>query len=148
MLGRVEWTTILLTGALQAAATLSVFVWALRERNLVEARNLAFSVIVFGELFRAFAARSPTKTFWEVGAFSNVSLLGVVAVSVLVQLAIHHIPATQTLFQIGDLSLADCALGLSVGLIPVTALELSKLIRRATATPAPGPRPLGEHLGG
>jgi Ca2+-transporting ATPase len=131
MLGRPEWTTILLTGALQTAVTLGVFVWALRERNLTEARNLAFSVLVFGELFRAFAARSPTRTFWEVGAFSNLTLLGVVVVSVLVQLGIHHIPATQALFQIGELSLADCALGLSVGLVPVTVLELTKLIRRA-----------------
>ncbi len=131
MLGRVEWTTILWTGGLQTAVTLGFFVWALKERNLAEARNLAFSVIVFGELFRAFAARSATRTFWEVGAFSNVKLLAVVVVSVLVQLTIHHIPATQAIFQIGELSVGDCALCLMLGLIPVTALELSKLFRRA-----------------
>ena len=69
--------------------------------------------------------------FWEVGAFSNVILLGVVAISALVQLGIHHIPATQALFQIGSLSLSDCALGVIVGLGPVTLIELSKLVRRA-----------------
>ena len=36
--------------------------------SVAEARDLAFSVIVFVELFRAFAARSTTRTFWEVGA--------------------------------------------------------------------------------
>jgi len=130
MLGRTEWTAIGVTGLLQTTATLSVFAWALRTRNLAEARNLAFSVIVFAELFRAFAARSTTRLFWEVGAFSNWALLGVVIVSVAMQLAIHHIPATQALFHIGDLPLADCAVGLLVGLFPVSMIELSKLVRR------------------
>ncbi|MES1174964.1 MAG: cation-translocating P-type ATPase [Myxococcales bacterium] len=135
MLGRREWTGIALTGALQAAATLGVFVWALQTRNLTEARNLAFSVIVFAELFRSFAARSTTRLFWEVGAFSNLVLLGVVSVSVAVQLAIHHIPAMQALFQLGSLSLADCVVGVAVGLVPVSVIELSKLVRRGIRSP-------------
>ena len=130
MLGRAEWTAICATGLLQTTATLAVFAWALRTRNLAEARNLAFSVIVFAELFRAFAARSTTRLFWEVGPFSNLALLGVVIASVAMQLAIHHIPATQALFHIGDLPLADCAIGLLVGLFPVSVIELSKLVRR------------------
>jgi Ca2+-transporting ATPase len=135
LLGRPEWSMIALTGALQASVTLGVFVWALKTRDLAEARNLAFSVLVFGELFRAFAARSQTRLFWEVGAFTNLRVLGVVVVSVLVQLGIHHIPATQELFQIGALPLADCALAFVLGLVPVTVLELSKLLRRTWAEP-------------
>ena len=131
MLRRFEWRTIIMTGGLQAAVTLAVFGWALRSRDLVEARNLAFSTLVFGELFRAFAARSPDRLFWEVGALSNLKLLGVVIVSSLVQLGIHHIPATQALFRIADLSLMDCALSLGLGLVPVTIIELEKLLRRA-----------------
>jgi len=138
MLGRSEWQFIVSTGLLQAAVTLGVFVWALNARDLVEARNLAFSVLVFAELFRAFAARSTTRLFWEVGAFTNVRLLGVVVVSVLMQLGIHHIPAAQTLFEIGALSVGDCALTLLVALAPVTAIELSKLVRRWTARAATG----------
>jgi Ca2+-transporting ATPase len=132
MLGRAEWTNVLVTGLLQAAVTLGVFSWALATRDLAQARNLAFTTLVFGELFRAFAARSTTKLFWEVGAFTNLRLLGVVVVSVLVQIGIHHIPALERLFQIVDLSLQDCALTLMLGLIPVTVLELAKLARRWT----------------
>ncbi|MFZ5471549.1 MAG: cation-translocating P-type ATPase [Myxococcota bacterium] len=130
MLGRPEWRTIAFTGMLQTVVSLTVFVWALQTRNLEEARNLTFSTLVFGELLRSFAARSPRRLFWEVGAFTNLQLLGVVVVSLLVQLGIHHIPATQALFQIGALSLGDCALTLTLGLIPVTVLELHKLARR------------------
>jgi P-type Ca2+ transporter type 2C len=130
MLGRAEWRFIITTGLLQAAATLGVFVWALNARDLSEARNLAFSVLVFGELFRAFAARSTTRVFWEVGAFTNVRLLAVVVFSVLMQLGIHHIPAAQAVFEIGPLSAADCLLTLLVASGPVTVIEVGKLVRR------------------
>ncbi len=130
MLGRAQWRFIITTGLLQAAATLGVFVWALNVRDLTQARNLAFSVLVFGELFRAFAARSTTRVFWEVGAFTNMRLLGVVVFSVLLQLGMHHIPFAQAMFEIGPLSAADCALTLLVALGPVTVIEISKLARR------------------
>jgi Ca2+-transporting ATPase len=130
MLGRGEWTTVLVTGAIQATVTLGVFAWALRTRNLAEARNLAFTTLVFGELFRAFAARSSSRLFWEVGPFTNLRLLGIVVASVLVQIGIHHIPPLERLFQITDLPLSDCGLTLLLGLIPVTLIELSKLLRR------------------
>jgi len=111
---------------------LAVFAWALEARNLDEARNLAFSVLVFGELLRAFSARDADRPFWEVGLFTNLRLLGVVAVSVLVQLGIHHIPAAQTLFQIGPLSLFDCAISVVAGSVPFVIIELLKVARRVS----------------
>ncbi len=126
MLGRAEWRLIIFTGIIQTAVTLGVFVWALRDRNVEEARNEAFTVLVFGELFRAFGARSTTRHFWEVGMLSNLPLLGVVVGSSLVQIAIHHIPFTQKLFDLGTISLADCALSVALGLIPLSAVELYK----------------------
>jgi Ca2+-transporting ATPase len=133
ILGRPEWTTVLLTGALQTAVTLGTFVWALRERDVVEARNLAFTVLVFGELFRSFASRSTTRVFWEVGAFSNLVLLAVVMGSALVQIVIHHLPYTEQLFGIGHISLEDCVMSVVIGLVPVTVIEIWKLIRRRLA---------------
>lgn len=130
ILGREEWIAIAFTGVVQTVVTLGTFAWALRSRNLEEARNLSFTVLVFGELFRAFAARSPTRLFWEMGALTNVTLLGVVLVSSLLQIGIHHIPATETLFQIGTLSLEDCALSVLIGLIPVSVVEIAKIVRR------------------
>lgn len=132
MLGAPQWRFIVTTGLLLAAVTLGTFGWALNTRDLVEARNLAFSVLVFGELFRAFAARSTTRVLWEVGVFTNLRLLGVVALSALIQLGIHHIPAAEAMFGVGPLSAADCALTVLVALVPVTVIEISKLGRRWT----------------
>jgi P-type Ca2+ transporter type 2C len=130
LLGRREWMGIVLTGALEAAVTLGVFAWALRERSVAEARDLAFNTLVFSELFRAFAARSPTKMFWQVGVLNNLRLVGVVIVSACIQIGIHHIAPIAKLFQIQDLALEARAVPLLLALIPVTVLELRKLARR------------------
>jgi Ca2+-transporting ATPase len=131
MLGRAEWVLVAWTGLLQAAVVLGVFVWAYQTQGLQIARNLAFSTIVFIELFRAFGARSPERTFFEVGTLSNLPLLGVVLISAAVQVAMHHVPVIQQLFHVTPLSLFDCLLSVGLGLLPVTLLELSKLAQRA-----------------
>jgi Ca2+-transporting ATPase len=133
MLGRPEWITVGLTGVVQASVTLSVFAWALRDRDLDEARNLAFTVLVFGELFRAFAARSTTRPFWRVPPFTNVALLAIISVSTFVQIALHHVPFTQKLFNLGSISPADCALSVALGMIPLAGAEVIKAALRSSA---------------
>ena len=130
LLGRHEWRGIIFTGLVEAGVTLGVFIWALRRRDLDEARDLAFNTLVFSELFRAFAARSPDKLFWQVGIFNNLRLVAVVVVSALIQIGIHQIPAAARLFRIQDLPLETRVMPFLLALIPVTALELRKLLRR------------------
>lgn len=137
ILGKAKWRIIPATSLLQAATTLGIFFWALRARDLSEARNLAFNTLVFGELFRAFAARSPTRLFWEVGVFTSVRLLAVVVASVVLQLVMHHTAVAQRIFAIKPLSLTDCILTLSVAFVPVTLTELGKLLRRRKPHDAP-----------
>jgi Ca2+-transporting ATPase len=59
-----------------------------------------------------------------------VRLLGIVVISGMIQIGISYIPATESLFQIGSISLRDCLLSVALGLVPVTVLELKKLISR------------------
>jgi Ca2+-transporting ATPase len=131
MLGRREWTRTLVTGALEAAVVLGVFVWTLRREGEGAARALAFDTLVVSELCRAFAARSPTRLFAQVGVFTNLRLVAVVLLSLLFQLGLHEIPWLIRLFQLPDLSLLDRVLPLLLGLVPVSALELAKIARGA-----------------
>ena len=130
ILGRTEWTNILLTGGLQGAVTLGMFGWALHARALAVARDLAFSSLVFGELFRSFAARNRTRTLWSLGPFTNRWLLLVVGVSVLAQLALPYLPATRRLFQMDALGAVDQVRALAAGLVVVTVLEIKKWLAR------------------
>jgi Ca2+-transporting ATPase len=124
MLGRRQWSFIVTTGVLMAAIVLGAFTWGLHHGDLKRARSLAFSVIVFDELLRSFSARSETKIFWEVGAFTNLRLLGVVAGSMVVQLVV--LCATGA-------SPATIAIALACGATLVTLLEVAKLVRRGLA---------------
>jgi Ca2+-transporting ATPase len=115
---------------LEAVVVLGVFLWAEPAENLERARSLAFSTLIFAELLRAFAARSATRIFWEVGAFTNKVLLGVVTVFVLLQIGLYEIPAVRHLFALAPLSRWELVLAFALGLIPVTVLEVAKLLRR------------------
>lgn len=136
MLGHPEWFSILAIGLLEAAVVLAVFLWALETRGLEEARNLAFTTLVFSELFRAFGARSAKRMLWEIGLFTNKRLLAVIVISALLQIGIHHVGALQQLLHIGPLSLLDCVMTLLIGLVPLVCIEMWKLRRQETC-PAP-----------
>jgi len=131
MLGVREWRFISATGLLDASVTLGVFGWALQQRSVPVAQSLAFSTLVFSEVLRAFAARSPVRALWEVGTLSNLRLVAVVVGSVAIQIAIHQFAWTRAFFDVAPLAAADFLLALGLGFLPVSVLELSKLLRRS-----------------
>jgi Ca2+-transporting ATPase len=130
MLGRSQWSRILGIGALEAAVVLAGFFMTLRGADLAMARSVAFSTLVFCELFRAFAARSPRLVLWQVGAFTNLHLIAVIAFSAALQVALGYMPFTRALLGIQALPAAGIGLCLALGLVPVTILEVGKLVRQ------------------
>ncbi len=121
-----------LTGFLTALTALAAFAYEFYiDADLEQARDAAFTALVIAELMRSFGARSNVLTVWQLGLFSNMRLFVIVAASFSLQLAIHHIPALQALFSIEPLSLNQCAAWIGVGLIPLTILEIRKVLRRS-----------------
>jgi Ca2+-transporting ATPase len=125
-------TLTLFTGLLAASVTLGVFAYEFYTigNSLQQARDAAFTALVITGLLRAFGARSEQRNIWQIGLFSNMRLFLIVAVSFALQLAIHHVPMLQTLFQIEPVSLNQCVTWIGVGFIPLIVLELRKVIRR------------------
>jgi Ca2+-transporting ATPase len=124
------------TGALSAGVALVAFGTAL-EGGVAAARNAAFSVLVFDELLRSFAARSDTRIIWEVGLLSNLRLVAIVAASFALQLLILHAPPLQSVFGTDAVSARQCAEWIALAAVPVTVLEVTKLFRRWRAVDAP-----------
>jgi Ca2+-transporting ATPase len=69
--------------------------------------------------------------FWEVGVLSNLWLLAVVAVSIVLQIALHSVAWAQAIFQTEIHAASDWLVALGGGLVPVTVLEVRKLVSRA-----------------
>lgn len=130
LLRRREWARILAMAVLQAAVVLAVYAWALPRYELEQARTLAFMTLVFGVILRALASRSVSEIVWESGPFANPGLVAVVALSAGVTAALPWIPGLNTVVAVVPLSGADLGLAAALGLIPVSAVEIGKLLRR------------------
>jgi Ca2+-transporting ATPase len=135
---------VALTACIMGAAALVGFGWELAEHGRVaDARNAAFSVLVFAQLMLAFGVRSERRTVWELGLLSNLRLFAIVAATFALQLAIHHIGVLQVVFGTQPMSLGDGMTWLGLGCVPFVVLEMLKLrARRLVAVP--GRRRLAE----
>jgi len=127
-----DWAWIALTGLLDGGVTFAVYVVMLPQGERL-ARTLAFTTLVFCEVLRAFAARSPRRVLWEVGLWSNALLVVVVLGTGLLQIALLEWAPARELFRLAPLSARQVGLAVLLGLIPVTLLEVGKLVRRLFA---------------
>jgi Ca2+-transporting ATPase len=128
ILGRREWTSILLTAVLEASVVLAVYVVTLDARGVDDARNLAFLTLVCAEVSRVFAARSRALTFFEVGVFTHVPLLVIIGGCIAAQVLLFSVPLIGDIFAVQPLSFSRDGWVFAAALIPVSVLEMKKLI--------------------
>jgi Ca2+-transporting ATPase len=133
LLGKREWMGIAGIGTLEALIILSFYLIQLDRSGPEEARSLAFSAFVLSQLFRAFSARSRSRTFWEVGALGNLWLLVVVLVAAALQLSLHFIPLGQTVFGLRPIDGEGLLWIIPASLVATTLIELRKLLARGRA---------------
>ena len=131
---------IVVQGLTVAVASLAAFALGMKlhesyhyDERVARARAITFSVLVFAELFRSFAARSPALTLFARGLFSNLALLAAVVASGLLQLAVMLLPPAKRIFAIHDLTPTDWLVIGVLSLVPVTLLESVKLVRSGWA---------------
>jgi Ca2+-transporting ATPase len=122
---------ILFHGALVAAATAAGFwyVYQGSEQSLGAARTAAFCILAFAQLSFSFACRSDDKTLPELGLFTNPYLLGAIAVSGLLQLAVVTVPLLRPIFNVPTSpTAAEWLVIIPLALAPVTIVEVAKLV--------------------
>lgn len=93
------------------------------------ARTLAFLTIIASQLFYSFSFRHEYKSIFKVGLFSNKYLVGAVVLGFALQLLILYIPVMREAFKLQTIDAAGWMIALGLGLVPLAANELIKLIR-------------------
>ncbi len=63
------------------------------------ARTMAFSTLVFSQLFFVFSCRSEIKSLWEYSPFGNKYIIGAVMISVIMQLLVIYHPFLNNIFR-------------------------------------------------
>lgn len=116
-------------GIITSTITLLIYIYYLKYENVSMARTHAFSFLVFAELFRSFSCRSEAKTFFQMGVRSNIYLLLAIIGPVLFQIGLHRIDFFKSIFKVEAISLPHLVVLISLSLIPVTLIEIKKLIK-------------------
>ncbi len=120
---------VLWVGALIAALTLGTQAWALSE-DTRQWQSMVFTVLVFCQLVHSMAIRSETRSLFGMGLFTNPALLGAIALSVVLQLALLYVPWLQDIFRTTALTPAQLAVVFVVPLVVLVAVEIEKLLVR------------------
>jgi len=97
--------------------------------NLTTARTAGFTVLVFTSLFTCFTARSDTASAL-VGLFANRWLWGAVALALLLQVAVVHLPFLNIAFGTAPLSLDQWLVCAAMASGVLIYSELRKLVGR------------------
>lgn len=110
-----------------------IFTTTLDSSEIVKAQTMVFTSVIIFELFQAFSCRSLTKPSFKVGIFDNKYLLGAVAISVLLQIAILYTSFFQNIFHVVALGLYDwviIVLTASTGFIYLETYKLFMMKRK------------------
>ena len=143
VIDRDMWIDIAFIGIIMAAVTLigmdmhlegGLFtdrsIGGTHEFQMIEARTMGFTILVFAQLFNAIASRSARQSAF-VGLFSNKWLWGAIGLSVVLQLVVLYVPFLNSAFgttPLGPWAWVECICLAAVVLI---ASEIYKAIMRA-----------------
>ena len=131
-ISRRQGVFIVVRGALVMAVAAAGFAWAHGgdPERLPHARAMAFSIMAYAQLFYAFAFRSWRRTLPEIGILSNRPLLAAVIVASALQFLVVELPFARPFFGLERPVGGDWWVVAALALIPVTLIEVGKLVRR------------------
>src|ERR671918_18742 len=132
------WAGIVLVGAAMAAVTLLTLDAGLPggfiegAGGLPRARTMAFTVLVFAQLYNVFNSRSDTVSAGH-RLFVNPYLWGAIGLSAALQVLVIHVPILNRAFGTVPLSGGEWVFCVATASIVLWVDELKKFIVRATA---------------
>ncbi|RIK39623.1 MAG: ATPase, partial [Chloroflexi bacterium] len=135
ILGRGMGWQIGFSGALLGLLSLGVGYWEWRAGN-PHWQTMVFTTLTFGQMAAVLSLRSESESFLRLGIRRNPSLLGAVALTVVLQLAVTYVPFLQKLFETRPLTLGELLLCVGVGIIMLVGVEVEKLLFRRHEAPA------------
>jgi magnesium-transporting ATPase (P-type) len=129
------WWGIAWVGLVMAVVTLAALDLGLAggllggSGDIVEGRTMAFTTLVLAQLFNTFNARSDRISAFH-NLFTNRSLWGAIALSLILQIAVVQLPFLNEAFETTPLALTDWMTCVGLASIVLWADECKKLLDR------------------
>ncbi|MBK9295235.1 MAG: cation-translocating P-type ATPase [Oligoflexia bacterium] len=124
ILGKRQWLNIISIGLLEAAIALIIFYFTLPQSGIDQARSLAFSSIVFCQIFRALVVKS---------GWPKNYLLFIIIFTIIIQLGLYQFSFTKKLFKLSPLTFEQTLTLILVALIPMAILSFARLYKNKTS---------------
>jgi len=117
---------MVIVGVVMMIGTLAIFKLYNPETNLMYAQTMAFSTLMFYQMFNVLNCRSEFNSLFKIGVFTNMKLWGAILISVLMQILVIHSPLS-AFFKTVPLTLMDWAYVVLVGSTVLIIVEIYKV---------------------
>ena len=118
---------MLIVGFTMMIGTLAIFKIYNPDTNLIYAQTMAFSTLMFFQMFNVLNCRSEFNSLFKIGMFTNMKLWGAILISVLMQVLVIHTPLN-TFFSTIPLTLMDWIYVILVSSSVFIIVEIYKLV--------------------
>jgi Ca2+-transporting ATPase len=141
LLPRRDWLAMLGVGTVMAVTSLAAFYVAVghgggtgldnHDPALSRARTLAFAILSMSPMFHALNCRSPTRSIFQLGLFTNRALWGAIAIGVALQAMAVFVGFLRPVFHTARLDGGDVGLVMALSAAPLLIGETIKVFLRA-----------------
>lgn len=105
--------------------------WSYREATESHWRTIVFTTLTLAQMGNALAIRSERDSLFRIGVFSNLALIGSVALTFALQLAVIYWAPLQNIFRTTALTGSELLLCIGLSTIVFWAVELQKMVSRS-----------------
>lgn len=119
-------------GLLMGVVSLAMGYWHWAYGSAAEAhwRTIVFTVLTLAQMGNAMAIRSARDSLFRIGIFSNRAMVGSVALTFCLQLAVIYWPPLQTIFKTTALSVGELVACIALSTSVFWAVEAQKVLLR------------------
>ena len=132
ILGRGMGWQIIVGGIWLGILSLTMGFWQYHIGN-PDWKTMVFTTLTFGQMAAALTLRSESESFFRFGIRQNPALIGAVALTVVLQLAVTYIPFLQNLFETRPLTASEMLTCIGLGTLMFVGLEVMRIFTRQPA---------------
>ena len=127
-------------GLLMGVVSFALGYWSWMSGSSTEAhwRTIVFTVLTLTQMGNALAIRSSRDSLFRIGVFSNQALVGSVALTFGLQMAVVYWPPLQSIFKTTELTAGELVLCIALSTIVFWAVEAQKLYSRSRSKVSDG----------
>ena len=124
---------IIWVGLLMGGVSIFSQAWAIKTGH-TSWQTIVFTVLCLSQMGNVLALRSEKESFFSLGLFSNIPLLGAILLTFVLQMATIYVPFLNSIFKTQPLTLSELIICLLLSSVVFCGVEIAKWIRRRQKT--------------